>query len=73
MDKDTLDHVPEHARAGLIAMNQDKPGLATNHRDQILRELQAGRYVKDIAKDLGVNHSAISHALAKDKDYAINR
>ena len=54
-------------------MNQDKPGLATNYRDKILNDLDSGKLVKDIAKELGVTHGAISIALGKDSDYALAR
>lgn len=62
-----------HWQAGLTVMNADKPGVATVHRERILQDLQAGKYVKDIAADLGVDHSAISHALSKDPEYALHR
>lgn len=43
--------------------------IAIQRREQIIQGLQAGRYLKDIAAELGVSHAAISQYLATDPDY----
>lgn len=46
------------------------PGpIAIQYRDQIIQQLEDGRYVDDIAEDLAVNPSSISRLLTADPEY----
>ena len=69
VDDDTLARVPPNTRAGLIAMNANRPGIGTVHREQILHDIERGKYVKDVADELGVTVSAITMALTPDPRY----
>lgn len=43
--------------------------IAITHREAIIERIGKGEYVKDIAIDLGVSKSAISHVLSDDPEY----
>ena len=59
-----LTNVPEHTKAGLIAMNAGKP-LADANADLILKRYEHGEGIEAIAKDLGITPPAIYRYLAR--------
>lgn len=46
---------------------------AITHRESIIEQLARGRYLKDIAIDLGVSKQALSQVLVSDPEYQIAR
>jgi len=53
-----LDSVPDHAKAGLIAMNANK-ALANVQPDEVLDILRTGQSVSQVAKSYGISHQAL--------------
>lgn len=47
--------------------------LALIHKDSITEQIAQGRYMKDIAADLGITPAAISQLLSKDPAYQAAR
>lgn len=60
-----LDNVPEHAKAGLVAMNQGKPLANLESPQVILDRVLQGESVPEIAKDIGISHVSLYNYLMR--------
>lgn len=68
MRPEALENVPEHAKAGLMAMNAGKP-IAEHGIQPILDRYEAGESVKAIAESLGVKRQSVYRALVAQPEW----
>jgi len=57
--------IPANTRAGLAAMNHDKPLAKIDDVDDILDQLRTGKSVIELAASIGISHQALYEWLIK--------
>lgn len=62
-----LTNVPEHTKAGLLAMNAGKP-LATTSAEEILARFEGGEPITAIAKSYGITGPAVYRYLIRNAE-----